>query len=68
MRFDAMFLVRKLPEVYSFAFIIGKGTTETVLQEIPESRVTQLLSEKDFLTACDVAVFVYDSGDCYGIC
>lgn len=31
-----------------------------VLQEIPEERVKKVLSNKEALAACDVAVFVYD--------
>lgn len=31
-----------------------------ILREIPEDRLPELLSNQDFLAACDVAVFVYD--------
>ncbi|KAL5792946.1 hypothetical protein ACOSP7_001540 [Xanthoceras sorbifolium] len=42
------------------------GTKKTlILQEIPEEGVQILLSNKDSLAACDVAVFVYDSSDDY---
>ncbi|KAE8664139.1 Mitochondrial Rho GTPase 3 [Hibiscus syriacus] len=34
-----------------------------VLREIPEDGVAKLLSSKESLTACDVAVFVHDSSD-----
>ncbi|WVY99003.1 hypothetical protein V8G54_031154 [Vigna mungo] len=36
-----------------------------ILREIPEERLPELLSNQDFLAACDVAVFVYDSSDEY---
>ncbi|KAE8720764.1 Mitochondrial Rho GTPase 1 [Hibiscus syriacus] len=36
-----------------------------ILQEIPEDGVKQLLSNKECLAACDVAVFLYDSSDEY---
>ncbi|KAK2972484.1 hypothetical protein RJ640_017656 [Escallonia rubra] len=40
------------------------GTRKTlVLREIPEDGVKMLLSRKDALAACDIAVFVYDSSD-----
>ncbi|KAH1077989.1 hypothetical protein GLYMA_19G155700v4 [Glycine max] len=43
--------------------LIG-GTRKTlVLREIPESEVSNVLSNKGYLAACDVAVFVYDSSD-----
>ncbi|OMO99161.1 Small GTPase superfamily [Corchorus olitorius] len=34
-----------------------------VLREIPEDGVARLLSSKDSLAACDIAVFVHDSSD-----
>ncbi|XP_062084733.1 mitochondrial Rho GTPase 1-like [Humulus lupulus] len=40
------------------------GTKKTlVLREIPEDGVGKLLSSKESLAACDVAVFVHDSSD-----
>ncbi|KAL6564345.1 Mitochondrial Rho GTPase 1 [Orobanche minor] len=36
-----------------------------VLREIPEDGAKRLLSDKAFLAACDVAVFVYDSSNEY---
>ncbi|OIW05016.1 hypothetical protein TanjilG_06428 [Lupinus angustifolius] len=40
------------------------GTRKTlVLREIPEGAVSKVLSNQDYLAACDVAVFVYDSSD-----
>ncbi|KAH9689212.1 mitochondrial Rho GTPase 1 [Citrus sinensis] len=40
------------------------GTKKTVvLREIPEEAVAKLLSNKDSLAACDIAVFVHDSSD-----
>lgn len=40
------------------------GTRKTlVLREIPEDGVKKLLSKKDALAACDIAVFVHDSSD-----
>ncbi|KEH23750.1 putative small GTPase superfamily, EF-hand domain pair [Medicago truncatula] len=45
--------------------LIG-GTRKTlVLREIPESEVSKFLSNQDYLAACDVAIFVYDSSDEY---
>ncbi|KAM7521585.1 hypothetical protein LguiA_011487 [Lonicera macranthoides] len=38
-----------------------------VLREIPEDAVKRLLSPKDSLANCDVAVFVYDSSDEYSL-
>lgn len=34
-----------------------------VLREIPEDKVKNILSSKDSLAACDIAIFVYDSSD-----
>ncbi|XP_021742480.1 mitochondrial Rho GTPase 1-like [Chenopodium quinoa] len=34
-----------------------------VLREIPEDKVKSILSSKDSLAACDIAIFVYDSSD-----
>ncbi|CAH9073685.1 unnamed protein product [Cuscuta epithymum] len=39
----------------------GGGKKTLVLREIPEDGVKKLLSEKDALAACDVAIFVHDS-------
>lgn len=40
---------------------IVQGTRRTlILREIPEDGVKKLLSNRDCLAACDVAVFVYD--------
>ncbi|XP_020236256.1 mitochondrial Rho GTPase 1 [Cajanus cajan] len=36
-----------------------------ILREIPEDGLSDFLSKLDFLAACDVAVFVYDSSDEY---
>lgn len=38
-----------------------------ILQEIPEDGVKKLLSNKESLAACDVAVFVYDRSGCFGL-
>ncbi|KAG5514439.1 hypothetical protein RHGRI_035752 [Rhododendron griersonianum] len=44
------------------------GTKKTlILREIPEDGVKKLLSNKESLAACDVAVFVYDSSDEYSL-
>ncbi|CAK9147069.1 unnamed protein product [Ilex paraguariensis] len=44
------------------------GTKKTVvLREIPEDGVKKLLSNKESLANCDVAVFVYDSSDEYSL-
>ncbi|WOH09180.1 hypothetical protein DCAR_0728635 [Daucus carota subsp. sativus] len=37
------------------------GKKTLIMREIPEELVGQLLSTKDALAACDIAVFVYDS-------
>jgi Ras family protein T1 len=38
-----------------------QGSKKTlILREIPEDGVKKFLSNKEFLAACDVAVFVYD--------
>ncbi|PIA58076.1 hypothetical protein AQUCO_00500185v1 [Aquilegia coerulea] len=40
------------------------GTTKTlILREIPEDKIPALLSCKESLAACDVAIFVHDSSD-----
>ncbi|KAF5188937.1 Mitochondrial rho gtpase [Thalictrum thalictroides] len=39
------------------------GRTTLILREIPEDEVKPLLSSKESLSACDVAVFVHDSSD-----
>ncbi|CAL5397343.1 unnamed protein product [Camellia sinensis] len=42
------------------------GTKKTlILREIPEDAVRKLLSTRDYLAACDIAVFVHDSSDEY---
>ncbi|CAN1784019.1 Mitochondrial Rho GTPase 1 [Linum perenne] len=42
----------------------NKGTKKTlVLKEIPEDDVKVMLSNKESLASCDIAVFVYDSSD-----
>jgi Ras family protein T1 len=38
-----------------------------ILREIPEDSVKRLLSTKDCLSSCDVAIFVYDSSDEYSL-
>lgn len=42
-----------------------KGTRKNILimREVPEDSVERLLSTKESLAACDIAVFVYDSSD-----
>ncbi|XP_052731377.1 mitochondrial Rho GTPase 2 isoform X2 [Vigna angularis] len=54
-------------EQYAANVIELKGVTRKILilREIPEDRLPELLSNQDFLAACDVAVFVYDSSDEY---
>lgn len=37
-----------------------QGKKTLILREIPEEGVSKLLSKKDSLAACDIAVFVYD--------
>ncbi|XP_058077713.1 mitochondrial Rho GTPase 1-like [Magnolia sinica] len=40
------------------------GTKKTlIMREVPEDGVKDLLSDKESLAACDIAVFVYDSSD-----
>ncbi|KAB1202258.1 Mitochondrial Rho GTPase 1 [Morella rubra] len=42
------------------------GTKKTlVLREIPEDGICKLLSDKESLAACDVAVFVHDSSNAF---
>ncbi|KAL1312223.1 hypothetical protein HN51_038816 [Arachis hypogaea] len=41
-----------------------RGTKKVlVLREIPEGEVPKVLSNQDYLAACDVAIFVYDSSN-----
>ncbi|KAL6210541.1 hypothetical protein ACLB2K_015773 [Fragaria x ananassa] len=42
---------------------VGGNKKTLILREIPEDEVKNLLSKKNSLAACDVAVFVYDSSD-----
>ncbi|XP_062143938.1 mitochondrial Rho GTPase 2 [Alnus glutinosa] len=42
---------------------LGGSKKTLILREIPEDGVKKFLSNKEFLAACDVAVFVYDSSD-----
>ncbi|XP_027366747.1 mitochondrial Rho GTPase 2 isoform X2 [Abrus precatorius] len=45
---------------------LKRGTRKIlILREIPEDGLLEFLSNQDFLAACDVAVFVYDSSDEY---
>ncbi|PWZ54782.1 Mitochondrial Rho GTPase 1 [Zea mays] len=47
-------------------FLVESGTRKTlILREIPEGDVRSLLSDRESLAPCDVAVFVYDSCDEY---
>ncbi|KAF9618858.1 hypothetical protein IFM89_002726 [Coptis chinensis] len=65
------FLGRPIPESYTptttehFATsVVDKETRKTlILREIPEDGVKPLLSSKEFLAACDVAIFVHDCSD-----
>ncbi|KAJ9682024.1 hypothetical protein PVL29_018085 [Vitis rotundifolia] len=41
----------------------GGSKKTLVLREIPEDGVRKLLSKRDSLAACDIALFVYDSSD-----
>ncbi|RDX78709.1 Mitochondrial Rho GTPase 2 [Mucuna pruriens] len=54
-------------EQYAANVIEVKGVTRKILilREIPEDGLLEFLSNQDFLAACDVAVFVYDSSDEY---
>ncbi|GJX60361.1 mitochondrial Rho GTPase 2-like protein, partial [Tanacetum coccineum] len=44
-----------------------RGTKTLVLHEIQEDDVKQVLSSKESLAACDVAIFMYDSSDKYSL-
>ena len=64
-----VFIVHKLYDVCCYLiisvcvnFFLGlKGTKKTlVLREIPEDGVKKLLSVKESLAACDIALFVHD--------
>lgn len=53
-------------ERYATNVVDQLGVKKTlILREIPEERVKKVVSQKDSLAACDVAVFVYDSSDEY---
>ncbi|XP_057424028.1 mitochondrial Rho GTPase 2-like [Lotus japonicus] len=45
--------------------LIGGAKKILILHEIPEDGISNFLSNKDCLAACDVAAFVYDSSDEY---
>ncbi|XP_042482224.1 mitochondrial Rho GTPase 1 [Macadamia integrifolia] len=67
------FIGRPFSEIYSstrnecFAVnvvdTLGGSKKTVVLREIPEDGVKNLLSNKESLAACDIAVFVHDSSD-----
>ncbi|KAK7857118.1 mitochondrial rho gtpase 2 [Quercus suber] len=42
---------------------LGGSKKFLILREIPEDGVKKFLNSKEFLAACDVAIFVYDSSD-----
>ncbi|KAM4086095.1 hypothetical protein ACJW30_10G077700 [Castanea mollissima] len=42
---------------------LGGSKKIVILREIPEDGVKKFLNNKEFLAACDVAIFVYDSSD-----
>ncbi|XP_010244210.1 PREDICTED: mitochondrial Rho GTPase 1-like [Nelumbo nucifera] len=42
---------------------LGGGKKTLILREIPEDGVKTLLSNKESLAACDIAIFVHDSSD-----
>ncbi|KAG9441791.1 hypothetical protein H6P81_017645 [Aristolochia fimbriata] len=42
---------------------LGGAKKTLVMREIPENEVRKLLSNKESLSACDIAVFIYDSSD-----
>ncbi|XP_015892115.3 mitochondrial Rho GTPase 2 [Ziziphus jujuba] len=44
---------------------IGGNKKTLILREIPEDEVKKYLSSKEFLAACDVALFLYDISDEY---
>ncbi|KAK4355530.1 hypothetical protein RND71_024501 [Anisodus tanguticus] len=46
---------------------LGRTKKTLVLREIPEDEVKMLLSNKESLASCDVAVVVYDSSDEYSL-
>lgn len=46
-----------------YVFILSmKGTKKNflIMREVPEDSVERLLSTKESLAACDIAIFVYD--------
>lgn len=43
-----------------FSFLVKGGKKTLLMQEIPEDEVKTILSNKDSLAPCDIAVFVYD--------
>ncbi|XP_059449419.1 mitochondrial Rho GTPase 1-like [Corylus avellana] len=52
-----------LREIFGL-YSTNPGTKKTlVLRDIPEDRVSKLLSDKESLAPCDVAVFVHDSSN-----
>ncbi|XP_042517716.1 mitochondrial Rho GTPase 1-like [Macadamia integrifolia] len=67
------FIGRPFPEIYTsttnehFAVNVvdplGGSKKTLILREIPEGGVKNLLSNKESLAACDIAVFVHDSSD-----
>lgn len=46
--------------VLTMTIFAGQGKRTLVLREIPEDSVGELISNKDSLADCDIAVFVYD--------
>lgn len=41
-------------------FLLKGGKKTLVMREVPEDEVRPMLSNKESLAACDIAVFVYD--------
>jgi len=52
----------------NFVFLVGgsnialaQGSKKfLILREVPDEKVKKLLSDKESLAACDIAIFVYD--------
>ncbi|KAF6147768.1 hypothetical protein GIB67_006741, partial [Kingdonia uniflora] len=63
--FFLIFILVQFNLSYNFQyFLVLQGIRKTlVLREIPEDEVGHSISNKEFLAACDVAIFVHDSSE-----
>nr|CAD1821942.1 unnamed protein product [Ananas comosus var. bracteatus] len=54
---------RYAANIVDMSGVSTRGKKTLVMREVPEDEVRPMLSNKESLAACDIAVFVYDSSD-----